>query len=336
MKALLHKLAKFIGFFSCLFAINRINLRLRVTMLQDTIRLGRHMGAFSRDTESYALAKLTFDYHRVEKGLTMPDFRYGFGHNVVVDFIQDLRQFKKKGYDTTLPTYQHALAVLKEYQRIHNEAHFELANDIKKGLDEVLVSCSEFPATQNIVSSQDFFASTQENFAQFSASRHTVRHYAGRVPEKDIIDAIVQAGNAPQACNRRFVKAHFYQGPIVQKLLAFQNGNRGFGHLCEQLIIVTGDMGSLLFAMERHDIHTNAGIFIMNLSYALHYHHVAHCLLNWWYDEQQDKEMRRIAGIPENEIVVLFIACGKAPERFALASSPKPRKEDLIVLHPEK
>ena len=112
-----------------------------------------------------------------------------------------------------------------------------------------------------------------------------------------------------------------------------QNGNRGFGYLADKLLVVTGDLSTVLGAQEFFDLNTNVGIFIMNLSYALHYHKVAHCILNWYVLPKADKKLRQILELPENETVICFIVCGSLPKEFKIVSSPRITAEDIYMLH---
>lgn len=285
-------------------------------------------------SESHACAQLTFNYHRIEKGLTMPDFRPGFGKALIHEMIADLKEYERRGYHQHNEAYKHSVGVLHEYAQTHAALQFDLG-DCGRALNDFLSTRPAEATQQAEYTKEDFFAHTHDCFPSFSASRHTIRHYAGRVPEKLITEAVELAASAPQACNRNFTRVHLYNGEKVQQILALQNGNRGFGHLCEQLIIVTADINALLFVEEWRDLRTNAGIFSMNLSYALHYKHVAHCILNLWYHPATDKQLRRIADIPENEVPVLCISCGDTVEHFKVASSPKLSADELLTVHPE-
>lgn len=120
---------------------------------------------------------------------------------------------------------------------------------------------------------------------------------------------------------------------LIAQCLSLQNGNRGFGNLVNKLLVVTGDLSSVLGAQEFFDLNTNVGIFIMNLSYALHYNKVAHCILNWYVLPKEDKKLRKLLQIPDEESVVCFIACGDLPERFKIVSSPRITAKDIYTIH---
>ena len=75
----------------------------------------------------------------------------------------------------------------------------------------------------------------------------------------------------------------------------------------------------------------NGGIFVMNLCDALFYYEVAYCILTCSLELGKEAEIRRLANIPENEVVVSMLCCGEPPDEFYIASSPKRNVEDVLV-----
>lgn len=328
----------FVSFFrkiviGVIFFGNDKNYQFAKIFLSDALRYKKYIGSFNQNSEEFQQAKLTFDYHRLEKGLTMPDFRYGFGKAAVLETVGDIKRYKKSGFSVSNTAYKQAISVLKEYDNLHKSAEFLLDPLIQDALDSILEGAEVTPTIQMECTPEMLFKQSDASFEKFSESRHTVRHFDGRVEISSIRSAIELALNAPQACNRSFVRVHVYEGDKVQQLLALQNGNKGFGHRCEQLIVVSAKMPSLLFLEERYDLHTNAGIFIMNLSYALHYYHVAHCMLNWWFTKNKDRKLHEIGCIPDDEIAILLIACGKPANSFKIADSPKEQASHIATFH---
>lgn len=178
-----------------------------------------------------------------------------------------------------------------------------------------------------------YWANLDAPFETFSASRHSVRHFAGTISVDQIRNAVALANNAPSACNRQYTRVHCVSDrSVIQKCLALQNGNRGFGHLADKLLILTADLRAV-WGAERNDIFTNAGIYLMNLCYALHKNKVAHCMLNWSVVPGKDKALRKLIDMDDAETVVVFIACGDVPEEFKLATSPRKSVEQVLKIH---
>lgn len=279
------------------------------------------------------LSNIGMEYHKLEKGLTMPNFRPGFGQAAVRGLMGLVRQYAAR---FPMPAFEvhHALTVLAEYREVNAAYEGAVAPELQAELDALLAEFPAQPSRQPVLTTGEFWAARDAAFPQFSASRHCVRALAGPAPREDILAAVQLACNAPSACNRQYVRVHFYEKPAkVQEILALQNGNRGFGDTVRQLLIVTADFHGMRWQEERHDLYTNAGIFLMNLCYALHYHKVAHCLLNWSENAQKDAALHELADIPGQEAVACILSCGKAPDTIKLTSSPRKSAADILTIH---
>lgn len=283
-------------------------------------------------TKEGAIAGIIMTYHVVEKGLTMPDMRLGFGREMILGLVAELLRFADK-YGTSEPQFIEAVRVIAEYKKIHDDAQFELDAERSRAIAALLERVPVEPSRQIEMTRERYWAELDAPFEVFSASRHSVRHFAGTISEAQIRSAVALANNAPSACNRQYTRVHCVSDrKKIQECLALQNGNRGFGHLADKLLILTADLRAV-WGAERNDIFTNAGIYLMNLCYALHKNKVAHCMLNWSTPPTNDQKLRRLLNIPEAETVIVFIACGDVPEKFKLASSPRKSAEETLVLH---
>ena len=296
-------------------------------------RFKRYSGAF-RTSKGRDLAYLTWFYHQIEKGLAMRDMRLGFGVEKIIRLNQTIDKYVSK-YGATDTQLRDAIAVMFEYQHVHEEAGYQLPTNILAILDKKRKQYPDIPKlVQQGSTSNTYFSNIHADFNLFSKSRHSIRNFSGAISIQQIIDAIDLARNAPSACNRQPSRVHIItQQKQIEACLALQNGNRGFGYLADKLLVVTGDLSTVLGAQEFFDLNTNVGIFIMNLSYALHYHKVAHCILNWYVLPKADKKLRQILELPENETVICFIVCGSLPKEFKIVSSPRITAEDIYMLH---
>lgn len=293
-----------------------------------------HAGYLQPEREGSMRGMMIFHSHCVEKGLTMPGFAPGHSTGTVLELSKVVGKYQAAGYNKEAFEYRTALGILAEYRRVHRELHFTLPQEVEQALQCALEGVDVLPERQPEISAQDFWRDSNAPFPVFSASRHSVRHFAGSAPHEDIMKAIQLATNAPCACNKQYVRVHLYEAKEkVQPLLALQNGNRGFGENAEQLIIVTSDMSYMHWRGERHEIYLCAGLFAMNLSYALHYYHVAHCMLNWQVQPETDAEARVRAGIPPEEEIALFIVCGLPANQFKATSSPRRTGKEITTVH---
>ena len=267
-------------------------------------------------------------YHVIEKGLTMPHRRLGFGKGAVIHLINLIDAFEKRfGEDSQV---SHAVGVLRAYRELHSEWPEPMPR-----LDAFLASRqSILAATQPHFTREDFFSAKNAPFPEFASSRHVVRHFAAPVPKELITDAVSIALTAPSACNRQHARVHVIDNPSLRDgLFELQGGTRGFGMDANKVLVVTADLSTVRWAWERHDCYVNGGIFVMNLCYALHYEGIAHCILHWSVSPENDRKAHNLLGIPENEVIVQLIACGMPPEEFDVASSPRRPLEDILTWH---
>lgn len=265
-------------FLVCRLFLNR--WRMRKMFSYDRERFLKFSPNSRATTKEGALAGIIMTYHVVEKGLTMPDMRLGFGREMILGLIASLNEFADK-YGTSEPQFIEAVRVIAEYKKVHDDAGFELDEVRSRVISDLLNRVSVEPSRQIEMTRERYWADLDAPFETFSASRHSVRHFSGTISEEQIRSAVALANNAPSACNRQYVRVHCVSDrEKIRECLALQNGNRGFGHLADKLLILTADLRAV-WGAERNDIFTNAGIYLMNLCYGLHKNKVAHCMLNW-------------------------------------------------------
>lgn len=296
-------------------------------------RFYKYSGAFNA-SKGKDLAYLTWFYHTIEKGLAMPGMRLGFGQDKIVKLNEVIDSFIEK-YGSKDTPLQDAISVLFEYDDVHKAASFPLPANVQDLIERKRKQYPEVaPLRQKWVTKEEYFSRKSSDFRMFSLSRHSVRDFSGKISMDQLTGAVDLARNCPSACNRQPSRVHIVSDKTVMKeCLSLQNGNRGFGDLADKLLVVTGDLSTVLGAQEFFDLNTNVGIFVLNLSYALHYHEVAHCILNWYVLPKEDKKLRRLLSIPDREAVVCFILCGNLPDQFKLVSSPRMKAEEMYTIH---
>lgn len=302
-----------------------------------TERFEKYSGCFHKSVTS-EMAYLTWLYHIIEKGLAMPNMKKGFGKDRLVELLDLIERLETLGENITQSkAFESAIATIKEYKSVHQAQNYTLDTQIDKRIDAI---CSRYmnikPLKQKVWSRYDYCNQFVSNFSEFAASRHSVRHFdkTSDIKTSDIVKALETAVLAPSACNRQPSRVHIIETPdLIEKCIRLQNGNRGFGHLTNKLLVVTGNLGTVLLPQEFFDLYTNVGIFIMNLSYALHEQKIAHCILNWYASPDIDGKLRSILDLPDEENVVAFIICGKVPEYFKVVCSPRNSVEDVYDIH---
>lgn len=300
-----------------------------------THRFEKYSGCFQK-TETSELAYLTWLYHVIEKGLAMPNMKKGFGKERLVELLDLIEKLENEG-KSNFESVKSAIATVIEYRDIHRKLNFEIDPTIGKRIDNIRIRHREInPLVHKIWSREEYWTQPIRSYTDFVSSRHSIRNFdqTSNVDICDIIKALNTAVLAPSACNRQPSRVHIIETPeLIQQCIRLQNGNRGFGHLTNKLLVITGNLGTVLLPQEFFDLYTNVGIFIMNLSYSLHEQHIAHCILNWYASPEVDKKLRDLLELPAEENVVAFIICGNVPEHFKVVSSPRNKAEDMYLIH---
>lgn len=305
----------------------------RLLFSYDRKRFVRHAGAFNPDSREASVARIIMAYHVLEKGITMPRRHLDFGHSAVLNLIELIERFEIK-FGSGEPQVDHAIGCVKEYLDIHKKESFDTSRD-EVYWNRVKTFCTAritIPSSKQLsITREQFFANNDAPFPIFAISRHTSRHYEGVVDVERIKSAVRLAMSAPSACNRQYVKVYCVSNHKTRdRIFELQNGNRGFGADADKLLVITADLHGNCWAEERNDLYTNAGIFIMNLAYSLHWHKIAHCILNWSVIPSSDISAHQLLSIPENEIITMLIACGNAPTHFSIAASPRKELSEVF------
>lgn len=279
---------------------------------------------------------LTLAYHIVEKGLTMPEPRPGFGSAVVISLLNTIDLYHKNRFDENSMEFIQSVSVLKEYLDYHIKIDFSLDSNIKQRLINLRELFPKVEGEKQIrISAEEFFKDIDSPFNVFSNSRYTVRNYTSQpIPIEVFNECIDMAQKSPSFCNRQPTRVHIVKNSkIKEQILALQNGNRGFGHLAETLLVITSVVSTTKDIHERFENHLNGGMFCMSLFNALHYKKVASCALNWSVSKERDISLRKILNIKDNEVILLIISCGLPPKEFSIASSPRKGHSLITTYH---
>lgn len=293
-----------------------------------------HSNVLHQETQLKYVGRIVLLYHIIEKGLTMPEMRLGFGQSKLINLIDKCSAYQKK-YDTNNIQYQHALGVIAEYKKVHEEHQFPLEDELIEKINTLLEKESNLKITQQLIKTKEnYFENHLSAFDKFSNSRHSIRNFSGEVKIEQIEEAIRLAQNTPTACNRQPIRVHIIENKeLIAEAFKIQNGNRGFGHLVDKLLVITADISSYQDSEERNLPYVDGGMYNMNLLYALHFNKVAAIALNWCRTKEDDAKMREVIPIPESEILIVFVGCGNLPDDFKLAISKRYNYKDIFTTH---
>lgn len=301
----------------------RYDKQSRYYLKYDLERFRKYSGSlYKNDCYEKLIAQIIAEYHIIEKGLCMPNMRLGFGYNVIIDLINHCNLFAAN-YDINNDQYIHALKTIYEYKIEHENNNFLIDDKILNKINNILLRNKVNEASkQQETTKEEYFKYTNSTFDQFSNSRHSIRNFKGEIKISKIYKAIDIAQNAPSACNRQSTRVNVVEDKnLINNILNIQRGNRGFGHLVDKLIIITGELGGFTGINERNEVYVNGGIFAMNLLYSLHFYQIGACTLTWSSTITQDKEIRKLCAIPNSETIILLIACGNVPDSLKVVTS---------------
>jgi nitroreductase len=285
-------------------------------------------------TQTQLLALITMDYHRIEKGLALREPRLRFGPQVIERLLANLREYQSRyGLDETGHVALNALSAYYKFnagQGIGDEQLYQAITALREQSVNA-ENCTLQGGTIEITK-QDIYEATKHDLQKFFELRYSIRQFAPDDVDMNLIEkAVVMAQKTPSVCNRQSAKVYvFSQQEDKQKVLSYQNGNRGFGDQASKVLIVTSDLQHFTSVGERNQCWIDGGMFSMSLVYALHSLGLGTCCLNWSVENNVDQNLRDAAGIPESEAVMMMIAVGHLP--LKVAQSPRKPINDVMVI----
>jgi nitroreductase len=307
----------------------RKRTRLLSNFWYDYRRFAKHGSPFRDfDQSEQLLAYIWMLAHGIEKGLSLPSPRPGFGREkleMLIDAV-DLYLFRY-GAHQELSTVVGAVDAYFDFNEAERCDVADLKSrylPVRKAI-ETAIAGSGWPGGTIELARNDVWDRGRLDLENFFSSRHSVRQFAPEPVERSDIEwAVRMAQRTPSVCNRQTGRVYVFDNDdLGAKVLECQSGNRGFGHQANKVIVITVDLRRFLSVGERNQCWVDGGLFAMSLVWALHSRGIGTCYLNWSADKEQDARLRRVADIPNWENVITLLAVGSLPERFPVASSPR-------------
>lgn len=318
------------------FKLKRISnlIYLNYNYFKDMKRYSKHSFELSKNkTKRHMEADLIFFYHKIEKGLSLPHPKIGFGQKKVYHLLNLIKSYQNTyGWDDTAQVSLNALFAYLEF----NQTHGLVLDDLQRELDH-LKKTSNFKGdnlnggTTNI--SIEDIETARVDFKKFANSRYSLRTFSpGPISHSVIKEAVKIAQKSPSVCNRQSWKVYAYSNEYKNEILKHQNGNMGFGNDADKILIITATLEDFRGPKERNQAFIDGGLFSMSLMYALHSLSIGTCALNLSLDFDDEEKLRNFAGIPESEVTLMMIALGKFPNEFYVADSPRRPIDDVLKI----
>jgi nitroreductase len=283
-------------------------------------------------------AIITMEYHRLEKGLALPNRRIGAGQDVVVRLLQAIHeQFKIQG---TTEEGAIGLRTLEIYlSETPDDAIKEETWQHLPLLEQIMDS---YRATAALGTSGGYLEITAEEMRRcsgdaqvnFIRQRHSIRSYSEQTVEPALIREITEiALSTPSVCNRQAWRVYALDDKgMILKALAFQNGNRGFAEGIPLLFVVAADLRRFVSVEERNQGWIDGGLFSMTLMLAIHAKGLGSCPLNWSTTRENDRGLRNLLEIPEHEVIIMMISAGHLAQNFKVTASPRRNVDSILKI----
>lgn len=238
--------------------------------------------------------------HALEKGHAHENRRpTGFGHARVEQIQACLDEANELG---SIDEYAHQIGV----------------DAVAADRGEVVVECNDDDIFGvQFVTNDDMFAPV-EGFPEFAAQRFSLRLYdypSAPVSVEAIKRAVEIAQTSPSACNRQCITAYWIPREYAHydEIAQLQGGCEGFADNAAGLIALAADV-KLFTHGEYPYMFLDAGIFSLNLAYALQSERIGSCLLNGALVSDKRKQAEKLIGCKPSEHLAMFVLVSKIPE----------------------
>lgn len=285
--------------------------------------------AIEANNNDVIASKIRIVSHTIEKGFSLSDCRVDFGKQKIQNLIQLLRDYEKFATNDK-DAVSIARSIIYEYY-MHRKRHSLdvsfIPEDLQKKSELDIVRTGAMPFVKNIET---------ESFFIIAKSRHSIRNYANcPVLDDDIKKAVALAQTAPSACNRQATRVYACTNPeIISAIQKAHGGMRSFGSP-GVIFAITQDIGMYINEYERNTWLVDAGIFCMNLLYALLSIGIGSCPVIWGGMEDEDQRMASLLNISERCRIAILVVAGYIPEDGCKTpcSSKRPVESILKIIH---
>lgn len=136
------------------------------------------------------------------------------------------------------------------------------------------------------------------------------------------------------ACNRQFIKLHFYpSGKMKENVIQYALGKGGFYLEGINTFIITFDVNGLNGVGERNQGYFNAGLYSTNLINAFHSLGIGTCFIQFCNSSEDEEELKQKNDIPENERIAVILFAGYYDEKSIFTVSPRKDINELLITH---
>lgn len=306
-------------------------IELLVDSIYDFKRYYKHSSLIKIDTQDKLIANIIANYHVIEKGFSMPLNRKDFGKDFALNLHNQIKQYYNLNYSLNSSQFIVSIQVLKKYISMRKEGYLDTAF---LGDTSFIENFATVSYDLKKLSKDDMLKMSKKPFNEFAPSRYTIRDFSSEpVNLNKIYNAIKISQKSPSVCNRQSTKIMIIKNSELKKqILNVQQGNRGFGHHADLLLVITCSLESFFGSNERNQCFIDGGIFLMSLLYALHYEELGAATLNWAVRSKTDTKLKKLLNMSDSEVVMAILAVGNLKDEFNVAVSNRKNLDEIIQI----
>lgn len=274
--------------------------------------------------------------HAIEKGLCLENPRLGFGVAKFNKLFALCREYAD-AFGNDAFCLKMARDVVKAYIAFHKEKGYENEYFAQLCADYEMFPCIDTDDQEvygGVLHIQNKSELSIEQLEKFFADRHSVRDFARREIDDEIIMRAVRAAQyAPSACNRQAVRAYVVSSERLCKLYGNDlEGIGGFAENADKFILITGQLSAYTPGEYNQHI-VSASIFATYLMQALFAQNVGSCIVQrpLHYFDQWDNIAKAI-GAPADERLVFMMAVGYMKEAYTVPVSKRFPAEEIVKI----
>ena len=280
----------------------------------------------------WVVTKIKILTHELDKGLHMPEPRKGFGREkarTLADYLKLYLSFDN--FDYEYDAYLDAVEVLYKYCEAKDLYDLDISTI---NLNAYKTDYLKTPNRISETSSVNYSNETKRfDFKKYALDRHSIRYFkSDYTVNMDIFEKAVEIARlSPSACNRQSSRVMLINDKnLANKILEIQCGARGFKN-ANNCVLVMSDLNSYWYDGEMNTSFIDAGIFTMNLIYALKYYGIDSCPLIWDDNTYRRQSLDEVLEIPKNYFIMCVLAVGEADSKAKTLFSPRKDIDNIII-----
>lgn len=269
--------------------------------------------------------------HALEKGMGIPNVKYGYGKEKADELIGILNEMASEG-KTERYSFKESLAILKAYFAYQESTESDVSELKAKAKDIIEKYPTEYKGGYTVLRKEDLLRGTELDYESFVRSRHSMRTYSQEaITEAEVLKVISLAKYAPSACNREPWK--FFTSLDKKKCQKIAGGlpQQSFLERIPYFGLVTVDK-ALFNSLEINQWYVNGGIFLGYLSAAFHSQGIGSCIFQFPVLSKSAGDLKELLFIPESEEIIAAVGYGKFADEAKCICADRRKDEDIAAI----